>query len=171
MRYVLRWFLWVWMILSLSTPVVAQEIFAPRVTRKTNKRLYKYLDLVEKHAKQNGLPPAFVLAVIKTESNFNPRAKSHAGAMGLMQLMPKTAKAFGVKNPYDPDENIRGGCELLARLKKRFKGDVNKILAAYNAGGAHVRRKGGIPWPKTRLYVARIVKRWARYEKMLENKK
>lgn len=128
-----------------------------------------YLDLVQKHALSVGLPVAFVLSVIQTESAFNPKAVSHAGAQGLMQLMPSVQKDYGVLNPFDPEQNIKGGCALLARLKTRYKGDVNKMLAAYNAGPGHVRDKGGIPWAKTRKYVKKIVMRWSRWEKRLQS--
>ena len=126
-----------------------------------------YLDLVQKHALAFDLPPAFVLAVMRAESAFQKRAISRAGAKGLMQLMPVVIKAYKVKNAFDPDENIRGGCALLADLKRRHKGDVNKILGAYNAGSGNVRKKGGIPFVSTRKYAQKIVRYWAHYERLL----
>lgn len=145
----------------------AQQLRIVAPTARVVLKPIAYLDLVHHEAQSAGLPTAFVLAVIDAESAFNPRAKSHAGAQGLMQLMPSIQRAFGVTNPYDPQQNIRAGCALLVELKARYKGDVNLVLAAYNAGGRHVRRKGGIPWPKTRRYVAKIVRSWKRYEQKL----
>lgn len=127
-----------------------------------------YIELVHKWAGFYGLPTSFVLAVIEIESGFNPKAVSRVGAMGLMQLMPKVAKAYGVKDAFDPDQNIQGGCALLARLKVRHKGDVNNILAAYNAGGANVRKKGGTPSHATKKYIEKIVFAWSRYKRQLK---
>ena len=81
--------------------------------------------------------------------------------------MPVVIKAYKVKDAFDPDENIRGGCALLADLKRRHKGDVNKILGAYNAGTGNVRKKGGIPFASTRQYAKKIVRYWAHYDQIL----
>lgn len=136
-------------------------------TRTTKTTKVPYLALVQKHAATYQLPVNFVLAVMRAESAFNPRAVSRVGAKGLMQLMPVVIKAYKVKDAFDPDENIRGGCALLADLKRRHKGDVNKILGAYNAGTGNVRKKGGIPFASTRKYAKKIVRYWAHYDQIL----
>jgi len=102
-----------------------------------------------------------VKAVISIESGFNTHAKSPKGAMGLMQLMPATAKDLGVKDPFDPRQNIEGGVKYLAQLIDKFGGDLELALAAYNAGPEAVRYYGGIPpYPETRKYVKNVLSYW-----------
>jgi soluble lytic murein transglycosylase-like protein len=114
-------------------------------------------ELIAEHAKANDLNPVLVRAVIQTESAFNPRAVSRVGAMGLMQLMPGTARDLGVEDPFDPEENIRGGTKYLRALLDRFDGNVEHALAAYNAGPGAVEKYDGIPpYRETRNYVAKI---------------
>ena len=93
---------------------------------------------INQHAQANGLDPALVKAVMLTESNSNPTAVSRKGAQGLMQIMPDTAQIVDLKNPFDPDENIRAGARYLKLLREMFKGDVELMLAAYNAGPSKV---------------------------------
>lgn len=108
------------------------------------------------------LDPALVLEVVRMESNFDPRARSHKGALGLMQLIPSTARRFGVKDPFDPVQNLRGGMAYLRWLLERFDGDLKLTLAGYNAGEAAVERHGGIPpYDETRSYVGTILSRYA----------
>lgn len=103
--------------------------------------------------------PALVRAIILAESGYNPKARSKKGALGLMQLMPSTAKALGVQDIYDPEENIDGGVRYFRSLLDRFNGDVRLALAAYNAGSRHVRNYEGIPpFKATRHYIKKVLK-------------
>ncbi len=117
-------------------------------------------DLVRRLAPQYRLDPDLVLAVIEAESNFNPSALSPKNAQGLMQLIPATAERFGVSNPWDPEQNLRGGMAYLRWLLGYFEGDVRLALAGYNAGEGAVDRYGGVPpYAETRAYVSRIIGR------------
>lgn len=109
------------------------------------------------------IPEAFIRAVIKIESNFNPRAVSHAGAMGLMQLMPATAEHMRVEDPFDPRQNIMGGVRYLRRLADRYDGDINLVLSGYHAGPGNVEKAGGIPFEKTQQYVKNVYDWYVRY--------
>jgi soluble lytic murein transglycosylase-like protein len=114
-------------------------------------------------AKEHQVDPAFIAAVIKVESNGHVYAVSRKGARGLMQLMPATARRLGVKSPFDPRDNIRGGVAYLAELAERF-GETNAdlILAAYNAGERAVEEHGGVPpYRETRDYVKRVLALWS----------
>jgi soluble lytic murein transglycosylase-like protein len=120
-------------------------------------RAAQYDALIEENAAAHGLNPHLVRAVIQQESAFNPNARSHKGAMGLMQLMPGTATELGVTDPYNPSENIRGGVTYLKGLLTKFAQNVELALAAYNAGPTAVTRYGAVPpYRETRDYVARI---------------
>jgi soluble lytic murein transglycosylase-like protein len=117
-------------------------------------------DLVRSLAPKYLLDPDLVLAVIEAESNFNPRALSGKNAQGLMQLIPATAERFGVRDVWDPEQNLRGGMAYLRWLLAYFKGDVKLALAGYNAGEGAVDRHRGIPpYAETRAYVSRIIGR------------
>jgi hypothetical protein len=115
-------------------------------------------ELIDHHAARQHVRPELVRAVIAVESGFNPRARSHKGAMGLMQLMPATAAQFGVERPYDPAQNIAACVAYLRELLDRYANDETLALAAYNAGPAAVERYGHRipPYRETRDYVARI---------------
>lgn len=113
--------------------------------------------LISQYARQKGMSPRLVQAVVQVESGYNPRALSSKGAMGLMQLMPETAKELRVRNAYDPDQNIRGGTEYLSQQLDRF-GSLSLALAAYNAGPTAVSRYGGIPpYRETQDYVRKVL--------------
>ena len=113
-----------------------------------------------------GVDPSLIRAVVRAESNYNPRAVSHAGAQGLMQLMPKTSKEMGVKDPFDPVENIWGGARYLKRMLDRHGGNVNKALAAYNWGPGNLDRHGyGQNMPReTRRYIEVVNRNYNRYK-------
>lgn len=113
---------------------------------------------VEETARQHGLDPHLVDLVIRLESGYNPRAVSAKGAQGVMQLMPSTARLYGVVDAFDPFENIRGGIRYLRDLLVRFESNLALALAAYNAGPEAVARHGGVPpYEETRTYVASIL--------------
>ncbi len=114
--------------------------------------------LIDYYAEDRGLSPKLVQAVIQVESAYDPRARSGKGAMGLMQLMPDTAKLLRVSDPYDPAQNIRGGTLYLRRQLDRFSGDLTLALAAYNAGPTAVADYGGVPpYRETRSYVRKVL--------------
>lgn len=119
----------------------------------------KYDEYINNYAMLNGIDPLLVKAVIKQESGFNPQARSSAGAGGLMQLMPATARGLGVKNVYDPRENIAAGTKYLANLIKKYDGNVPLALAAYNAGSGNVKKYGNKipPFKETQNYVRNIM--------------
>jgi soluble lytic murein transglycosylase-like protein len=112
---------------------------------------------IDAGARAAGIDPALVAAVAQTESGGNPSARSAAGAQGVMQLMPATARALGVADPYDPVQNVRAGAAYLRTLIDRF-GDLKSAIAAYNAGPGAVARYGGVPpYAETRVYVERVL--------------
>lgn len=117
--------------------------------------------LVALLSKEEGLDPRLVDALITAESDYNPLAVSKKGAMGLMQLMPTTARRLSVEDPFDPEQNVRGGVREFSRLIDRYSGNISLALAAYNAGETAVAKYGGIPpYRETRTYVARIMEQY-----------
>ena len=120
-------------------------------------------DLITTSAEKHEVDPILVLAVIEAESSFEQKARSPRGALGLMQLMPATGRWMGARNLLDPQQNIEAGTRYLKYLELRFKGDLNRQLAAYNAGEGTVKRYGGIPpYQETQQYVARVIENYER---------
>jgi soluble lytic murein transglycosylase-like protein len=125
---------------------------------KLRNRKSDYDPIIEHYAIQYGVDPVLVRAVIQVESDFNPRCVSHKNARGLMQLIPETARRYGVGNVFDPDDNIRGGVHYLSDLMEMFSGDLRRALAAYYPGEGAVIRYGGIPpYEETSTYVKRAM--------------
>lgn len=138
-----------------STPA-NQQPSKPSTTDSQNST--DYHSIVQEKAVNYNIDPSLIKAVIKTESNWNNRAVSRKGAMGLMQLMPATAIDMDVRDPFDPEDNIEGGTKYLRYLLERFNGDLTLALAAYNAGPKTVEKFGYIPpFTETRQYVNKVL--------------
>jgi soluble lytic murein transglycosylase-like protein len=116
--------------------------------------------LIDKAASRYKLDPALISSVIETESGFNPKAVSGAGAQGLMQLMPATARELNVTDPFDPAQNIDGGSRYLSQLMKRYHGDAKLALAAYNWGMGNLESQPDKMPSETKNYVVSVMKRW-----------
>ena len=146
--------------------VVAPSVVAPKVIEPLAPGTPEPLagssvnEMVEKIAARHSVEPALVDSVIRVESNYNSKAVSNKGAQGLMQLVPSTARRFGVNNVFNPAENIEGGVKYLKHLMQLYDGDLRLALAAYNAGEGAVARWGGIPpYQETRNYVYQVGRR------------
>jgi soluble lytic murein transglycosylase-like protein len=125
--------------------------------------------LIHEKSEKYGVDPALVAAVIEQESHFRPRARSHVGATGLMQLMPRTGRWMGARNLYDPEQNIDAGVKYIKYLDGRFKGDLTKTLAAYNAGEGNVEKYRGVPpFRETRQYVQKVMQNYDKRTRQLE---
>lgn len=134
-----------------AAPAGAGGIAAPAATTVLR-------DLVRNVSIEHGLDPRLMDAVVRVESGYDVHAVSRKGAMGLMQLMPSTASRLGVSDPFDPEQNVRGGIREFARLVNRYRGNLQLALAAYNAGeGAVAKYRGIPPYRETRSYVSRIL--------------
>jgi hypothetical protein len=146
-----------------GTRVLYNESVEQRVRRLATRLLpvpsHALEELIFDHAYGEDLDPRLVQAVIQVESGYNPKALSNKGAMGLMQLMPDTATELAVSDPYDPEQNVRGGTTYLRRMMDRFAGDLELALAAYNAGPDAVAKYQGVPpFPDTQDYVTMVLK-------------
>lgn len=119
----------------------------------------EYLDAIFKEAAQTyDVPVTLLKSIAQAESGFNPNATSHAGAVGIMQLMPQTAVSLGVSDSYNPRENIMGGARLISQLLSKYNGNTALALAAYNAGSGNVEKYGGIPpFTETQNYVRKVI--------------
>jgi len=134
--------------MAVITDVIRQQFFAKEVP---------FGSVIYNEAKKNNLSPELVAAVVNTESKFNPSARSRVGAIGLMQLVPRTGRWMGASNLLDPVQNIQAGAKYLKYLSDQFGGDQQKIVAAYNAGPGNVQRFNGVPpFRETRNYVSRV---------------
>ncbi len=140
----------------VTNPRKTTRRLAPARVRATAPRP-ELLEIIERHARRVGLEASLVQAVVQAESAYDVRARSSKGAMGLMQLMPATARELGVRDAYDPEENVRGGTTYLRRMLNRFDGNLALALAAYNAGPGAVERFDGVPpYRETRNYVRKV---------------
>lgn len=128
----------------------------PAVSSASSMKRTKYNTYFKEAAAKYNISESLLKAIAKAESDFNPNCISSAGAMGIMQLMPETAKGLGVDDPYDPEQNIMGGAKCIAQKLKEFNGNVKLALAAYNAGSGAVKRNGGVP-SYCNTYVNRVL--------------
>jgi len=136
------------------------RIIVPEKTRTLVSRSINdnYDSIIMQHSRTHGIDPSLIKAVMQAESNFNPRAISPKGAQGLMQLMPDTARLMKVDDPFDPDDNIRGGTKYLKMLDKIFDGNLELVLAAYNAGPSRVfeNKMNVPPIEETKSFIKRV---------------
>jgi soluble lytic murein transglycosylase-like protein len=142
-----------------GSPINASSSYSARVFMPSQQDMQKYATIIQTASKAYGVEPSLIHAVISAESQYNQYAVSRTGAMGLMQLMPDTARRYGVQNMMDPAENIHGGVRYLADLLAMFKGRMDLAVAAYNAGENAVIRYGRQipPYAETRHYVPRVL--------------
>ena len=146
-------------------PPAASARVSPR-TSKFGRFPEHFVSLVEEAALEHSVDSDLLKAVITAESGYDPHAVSSKGAVGLMQLMPATARRYGVRNLYDPAQNIRGGAKYLRDLMRKYNNDLSLTLAAYNAGEQAVVRYGNRipPFRETRLYVPRVIGLYQQYQ-------
>ncbi|MGI5864751.1 MAG: transglycosylase SLT domain-containing protein [Myxococcales bacterium] len=138
---------------------------APQPSFKARSLPPEYAAWIDEACALYRIPVALARAIMAAESNFNPDAVSHAGAQGLMQLMPQTAAEMFVEDPFDPKQNIFGGVRYLRVLANEFNGEMIKMIAGYNAGPNAVKRAGGVPnIPETQEYVRRVLRLYYSYK-------
>jgi len=169
---------------TFEPPMAVHKVDGGKPTRKSSRsrssrsagvetgslsdRMELYAPYVTEASEKYQVPESFILAVIRVESSFQYKAESGAGAQGLMQLMPKTARAMGVNDPFDPRQNILGGTRFLRRLANKYDGDMVKVLSAYNAGPGALAKKGGIPYEGTEGYVRAVLDHYYRYKALAD---
>jgi soluble lytic murein transglycosylase len=137
---------------------IRSDVAFSRLRSMSHRDRSRFYGMIDDTALKYRLDPALVRAVVRAESDYDPKAVSSAGAQGLMQLMPGTAQDLSVQNPFDPEENVRGGVQYLRYLLDRFNGDTALALAAYHAGEQTVDRHNGIPpIEATKTYVKRVL--------------
>jgi soluble lytic murein transglycosylase len=157
-------------IVSKASPSTPGDALAP--ASLTGVRTDGLNAVIQDTARRHGLNESLVMAVIQAESRFDHRAVSRKGAQGLMQLMPDTARELGVRNSFDPVENIEGGVRHLRNLLDSFGGKLHLALAAYNAGRDAVLQHRGIPpYPETQNYVRQVIQYYEQYEKSAQGQK
>ncbi|HYR28873.1 MAG TPA: lytic transglycosylase domain-containing protein [Thermoanaerobaculia bacterium] len=148
--------------LTMVTEQVREDFFHKEVP---------FGSIIYKEAKKNGVRPELVAAVVEAESRFKPTARSGAGAIGLMQLVPRTGKWMGAKDLTNPQQNVAAGAKYLKYLNERFDGNETKVIAAYNAGEGNVKRFGGVPpFKETRKYVTKVQNYEQEYKNRVENR-
>lgn len=141
-----------------NTPTNSEYRFYLKESTAASLERESISELIARYARTFNLEEALIKAVIKVESDYNPKAVSSKGAQGMMQLIPETAREMEVGDPFNPDDNIRGGSRYLRKMLDEF-GTLELALAAYNAGPGSVRRHGGVPpFKETRLYIERVKK-------------
>jgi soluble lytic murein transglycosylase-like protein len=142
---------------------------APSLPAVVFKKEHVYYPIILQAANKHQVEPALIMAMIRAESGYNPRAVSKKGAKGLMQLMPRTAKAMGVEKPFDPKHNIDGGVKYFRTLLDRFEGDIKLALAAYNAGSRNVLLYKGVPpFGATKHYLKKVFEYYKKYKLQIE---
>ena len=159
-----------------TTGIVKRDLFHTEIARISDALRREFFstsmpfgDLIHEKSVKYDVDPALVAAVIEQESRFRKNARSHVGARGLMQLMPRTGRWMGARNLYDPEQNVDAGVKYIKYLQKRFHGNVKQTIAAYNAGEGNVKRYGGIPpFRETQTYVRKVMHNYEKRNQQLK---
>jgi len=148
-------------------PEAVLEIETSPCSLGIDEKICQYYEIIVSAATRHEVEPSLVMAIIHTESRYNPKAISPKGAQGLMQLMPRTAESLGVEDAFDPEQNIDAGVRYFKKMLKKVKGDRELAIAAYNAGLRNVQQYGGIPpFPETLDYVRKVQSWYDHYKGM-----